>query len=178
MLIHQIKLEYPRKSRRRVGRGGKKGTYCGRGVKGQKARSGKGPRPGFAGGDTTFIKRLPKQKGQVGKLKKAKKGVKLSRYQARLKEFGISMDHINKNFADKKKSLIISPKTLLKKGLLSKIKGEMPSVKIVGGAKPSRSYIFKGVSLSQSARINLEDAASKKAAKKASLPKKESKKKK
>lgn len=54
-----------RRRRRRVGRGlgSGRGTYSGRGVKGQKARSGKGPRPGFEGGQTPLSKRLPFQRG-------------------------------------------------------------------------------------------------------------------
>jgi large subunit ribosomal protein L15 len=54
-----------RRRRKRVGRGlgSGRGTYSGRGVKGQKARSGKGPRPGFEGGQTPLGKRLPFQRG-------------------------------------------------------------------------------------------------------------------
>jgi len=51
-------------STRRVGRGdgSGRGTYCGRGMKGQKAR-GKGVRPGFEGGQLPLIKRLPRKRG-------------------------------------------------------------------------------------------------------------------
>ncbi len=40
MQIHQLKLKSKKKNKKRIGRGGKRGTYCGRGTKGQKARSG------------------------------------------------------------------------------------------------------------------------------------------
>ena len=48
---------------RRVGRGigSSKGKTCGRGHKGQKARSGGGPSPLFEGGQTPFYKRIPKR---------------------------------------------------------------------------------------------------------------------
>jgi len=51
------------KTRRRVGRGigSSKGKTCGRGHKGQKARSGGGVKPFFEGGQTSFIKRVPKR---------------------------------------------------------------------------------------------------------------------
>jgi len=51
------------KTRRRVGRGigSSKGKTCGRGHKGQKARSGGGVSPFFEGGQTNFIKRIPKR---------------------------------------------------------------------------------------------------------------------
>jgi large subunit ribosomal protein L15 len=49
--------------KRRVGRGGKRGTYSGRGMNGQNARSGGGVRPGFEGGQTPLLRRIPKLKG-------------------------------------------------------------------------------------------------------------------
>jgi len=52
-----------RKKRKRVGRGdgsGHGGTAC-KGDKGQKARSGGGPRPGFEGGQMPLSRRLPKR---------------------------------------------------------------------------------------------------------------------
>jgi len=54
-----------KRRRKRVGRGigSGHGTYAGRGIKGQKARSGKGPRPGFEGGQTPLSKRIPFQRG-------------------------------------------------------------------------------------------------------------------
>jgi len=61
-----------RRARRRVGRGdgSGRGTYAGKGMKGQKARSGKGPRPGFEGGQLPLIKRLPEQRGFTNIFKK------------------------------------------------------------------------------------------------------------
>ncbi len=54
-----------RHKRKRVGRGDGSGhgTYSGRGSKGQKSRSGGGPRLGFEGGQTPLIKRLPRRRG-------------------------------------------------------------------------------------------------------------------
>lgn len=52
-----------RKSKKRVGRGpgSGMGTYSTRGLKGQNSRSGGGVRPGFEGGQTPLIKRIPKR---------------------------------------------------------------------------------------------------------------------
>ncbi len=52
-------------SRKRVGRGNASGhgTFCGRGIKGQKSRTGAGPRLGFEGGQLPLIKRLPSKRG-------------------------------------------------------------------------------------------------------------------
>tara|TARA_B100001750_G_C15518214_1_gene609095 strand:+ start:1667 stop:2137 length:471 start_codon:yes stop_codon:yes gene_type:complete len=54
-----------KKAKRRVGRGNASGhgTYSGKGLKGQKARSGAGPRRGFEGGQLALIKRLPHKRG-------------------------------------------------------------------------------------------------------------------
>lgn len=54
-----------RRNRKRVGRGDAAGggSYAGRGLKGQKSRSGKGIRPGFEGGQLPLIKGLPMKRG-------------------------------------------------------------------------------------------------------------------
>lgn len=53
------------KTRKRVGRGNgsQRGTYCGRGQKGQSSRSGGKRRPGFEGGQTPLHRKMPKLKG-------------------------------------------------------------------------------------------------------------------
>ena len=45
------------------GNGSGHGTYSGRGLKGQKSRSGGGVRVGFEGGQLPLIKRLPRKRG-------------------------------------------------------------------------------------------------------------------
>jgi large subunit ribosomal protein L15 len=62
MQIHQLKTK-KRKARKTVGRGGKRGTYSGRGNKGQKARSGAKIDPLFEGGRSSLIMRLKKVRG-------------------------------------------------------------------------------------------------------------------
>lgn len=62
MQIHQLTL-MPRQSRKRIGRGGKRGTTSGRGTKGQKSRSGAHVDPLFEGGRSTFLERLKKVRG-------------------------------------------------------------------------------------------------------------------
>ncbi|PIU42869.1 MAG: hypothetical protein CO034_00315 [Parcubacteria group bacterium CG_4_9_14_0_2_um_filter_35_11] len=59
MQLHQIQPLNKRKSKRRVGRGGKRGTYCGRGMKGQRARTGAKVRPEIR----DLIKKIPKIRG-------------------------------------------------------------------------------------------------------------------
>jgi large subunit ribosomal protein L15 len=64
--LSNLKPAQPRKDRKRVGRGlgSGKGRYSGRGLKGQKSRSGSHKmRPGFEGGQTPLYMRLGKQRG-------------------------------------------------------------------------------------------------------------------
>src|SRR3972149_40215 len=54
-----------RKTRKRIGRGNASGhgTYSGRGIKGQKARSGNDLRLGFEGGQLPLIRRMARKRG-------------------------------------------------------------------------------------------------------------------
>lgn len=49
------------KKRKRVGRGGSRGGTSGRGMKGQKCRSGGAKSPMFEGGQMPFVRRIPKR---------------------------------------------------------------------------------------------------------------------
>ena len=69
--LNSFKLPAKRKSRTRVGRGnGSKGTYSGRGLKGQKSRSGGGVPLFFEGGQLPLVKRLPFLRGFKNRFKK------------------------------------------------------------------------------------------------------------
>jgi large subunit ribosomal protein L15 len=65
MLLNSIKSKSGTKAKKRAGRGNASGsgTYCGRGCKGQGQRKSGNLRPGFEGGQTPLIMRLPKLKG-------------------------------------------------------------------------------------------------------------------
>ena len=66
MMEHEVSPpKGARRNRKRVGRGDAAGggSYAGRGLKGQKSRSGKGVRPGFEGGQLPLIKGLPMKRG-------------------------------------------------------------------------------------------------------------------
>ena len=68
--LHTLKPAAARKDRKRVGRGmgSGKGRYSGRGIKGQKSRSGSHKmRAGFEGGQMPIYMRLPKQRGSTSK---------------------------------------------------------------------------------------------------------------
>jgi len=68
--LSNLKPAQARKDRKRIGRGlgSGKGRYSGRGIKGQKSRSGSHKmRPGFEGGQNPIYMRLGKQRGQYSK---------------------------------------------------------------------------------------------------------------
>ncbi len=62
---NELKPPLPRRKRKRVGRGlgSGHGRYSGRGMKGQKSRSGGGVAPYFEGGQTPLVRRLPQKRG-------------------------------------------------------------------------------------------------------------------
>jgi large subunit ribosomal protein L15 len=66
MIQNELKPPAGAKHKRKVvgrGNGSGHGTYSGRGIKGQNARSGAGIRLGFEGGQLPLIKRLPQKRG-------------------------------------------------------------------------------------------------------------------
>lgn len=66
MQLHELRpAPGARKRRKRVGRGDGSGhgSYSGKGIKGQKARTGGGVRPGFGGGEMPLSQALPKVRG-------------------------------------------------------------------------------------------------------------------
>ena len=66
--LHTLQPAQPRKERKRVGRGlgSGKGRYSGRGIKGQKSRSGSHAMPaGFEGGQMPIDMRMPKLRGNT-----------------------------------------------------------------------------------------------------------------
>ncbi|MFH1611833.1 MAG: 50S ribosomal protein L15 [bacterium] len=169
MQLNQLKPNN-KKSRKRVGRGGKKGTYAGRGLKGQKSRSGKDLRVGFAGGDTSTIMRLPKQRGTVGHTH-IRKGTKLSRYTPDWAVFNLG--DIDKLF---KEGETVSPKSLLEKKVIYRVRNKIPSIKILGTGKLTKKIKFEDVKLSKSVKKVLGITDKKKSIKKENIKDKKSEK--
>ncbi|OGZ35342.1 MAG: hypothetical protein A3A94_02310 [Candidatus Portnoybacteria bacterium RIFCSPLOWO2_01_FULL_43_11] len=153
MQLHELKPKHYDKKRKRVGRGGKRGTYSGRGIKGQKSRAGRKPRISLAGG-TIPLKSFPKKRG-AGKKTEIKKGVKL--FRLRQKPAIINLRDIGKRFKDNE---IVSFESLLKKGLISKIRKKItPKIKILGkGELKLKNLKFKNLDLSRSAAEKIKKA--------------------
>lgn len=122
MQIHEISSE-GRTRRKRVGRGGKRGTYSGRGNKGQKARSGAHVNPLFEGGRSSLVERLKKVRGF--KSPHAKKPYAKLSDIARVFVSGET----------------VSLETLLEKGLVPKSALKY-GVKIIGTGSVSQGIVF------------------------------------
>ncbi|MBI2640776.1 MAG: uL15 family ribosomal protein [Candidatus Sungbacteria bacterium] len=135
MQFHQLSAKTKFRKSRRVGRGGKRGTYSGRGIKGQRARAGARIRPA----ERDILKKIPKLRGYKFK-------------SFRLKPAVINFSRIAKKF---KSGDLVSPESLLKAGLLSRIKGRVPEIKILGGGDMTKKLQFKGVTFSASAQKKL-----------------------
>lgn len=143
MQLHQLKPIHKKKKRKRIGRGGKRGTYSGRGLKGQKSRAGRRMKPIIR----DWIKRYPKLRGY--KFKKIG-----------LKPAIINFQTLEKKF---KSGEIINPKILLEKKLIRRIKGRFPKVKILGRqnrdpGKLTKKLIIEDCQVSKSAREEIEKA--------------------
>ena len=121
------------KSRKRVGRGGKSGTYSGKGMKGQKSRSGYSRRSTWEGGRTTLIASTKKNKGF--KSRNAKNQV-------------VGLDNLENNFKDGDE---INPETLKKASLIDDI--SVP-VKILNNGELKKKLTFKDVLISKAAKKN------------------------
>lgn len=139
MQIHELQLD-PRKSRKRIGRGGKRGTYSGRGNKGQKARSGAKIDPLFEGGRSSLVERLKKVRGFKS---------------PHPKKATVQLSHVASHFDD---GDTVSLERILEKGLVSG-SGVTRGVKIIGNSSLDKKLtIDSSVAVSAGARASLEKA--------------------
>ncbi len=131
MQIHELQRKHKNKGKKRVGRGGKKGTYSGKGIKGQKSRAGRKMVPIIR----ELIKRYPKLRG----------------YRSfEMEDFSVvvNISTLDKNFKDGE---VVNAQNLLDKRIIRQIKGRTPEVKILGTGAITKKIIVEGCSTSKSA---------------------------
>ena len=104
MQIHELRPKHKNSGKKRVGRGGKKGTYSGKGIKGQASRAGRKMVPIIR----ELIKRYPKLRGY--------RSFALQDYSV-----VVNLDILEKTSKDGE---TINPENLIVKGIISKIKGK------------------------------------------------------
>ena len=127
------------KSRNRVGRGDGSGNgkTCGRGHKGQKARSGGGIRPGFEGGQMPLHRRLPKR------------GFSNSPFRKRFALVNL------RDLASFAEGAVIDPGTLVQRGTVHKL---YDGLKVLGDGELSVALTVRAHKFSKSARAKIEAA--------------------
>jgi large subunit ribosomal protein L15 len=139
MQIHELSVGKKPK-RKLIGRGGKRGTYSGRGNKGQKARSGGNIDPLFEGGRSSLVQRMKKLRGFKS---------------IHPKKNTISLALLEKFFDNGEK---VSVETLVAKKLVreSKVKN---GIKILSrGELTKKLTIEAGILISESAQAAIEKA--------------------
>jgi len=147
MQIHEIAKPDWLKEKKRIGRGGKRGTYSGKGNKGQKSRSGGNIPPGFEGQDTTLAARSPKIRGFTS---------------PNLPNVEISLDLLEKHYnaGDKVNSTSLLEKGLIKLNKRSRSR-KIARVKILANGRITKSLTIEECFLSKSAKEAIEKAGGK-----------------
>lgn len=140
MQLHEIRPIHKLKKRKRIGRGGKRGTYAGRGIKGQRSRAGRKLKPAIR----ELIKKYPKLRGYKFKSKS-----KIQRIAI------LNLEVLEKKFNSGEK---ITPEILLEKRIIRRIKGRIPKVKILGKGEIKKSLIIEGCKFSKSAEEKIKKA--------------------
>lgn len=140
MQVHQLKPKHKLKKKKRIGRGGKRGTYSGKGIKGQKSRAGRK----FAPVIRELIKKYPKLRGY--------------RFKGQDKNLAIvNIGDLDKKF---KESEVVNSKALLERKLIRRIKGKTPKVKILGRGELKKKLTIENCELSKSAKEKIEKSKS------------------
>jgi large subunit ribosomal protein L15 len=147
MQIHELKPQNKSKKKKRVGRGGKRGTYCGRGSKGQKSRAGSGGKNMAEKGRSSWVKRLPKLGG----------------FRAvQCRNYVIKTNVLEEKFKDGDK---VDPEVLLKIGIVDKLKRgrnkKLQRIKILKAGSLKKKLTISGCLVSKTAREDIEKAGGK-----------------
>lgn len=138
MQLHELRPIHKQKRRKRVGRGGKKGTYAGRGMKGQGARAGVRMKPAIR----ELLKRYPKLRGYrfAGKAK----GITV-----------VNLDILEKQFQAQD---LVTPESLVAKNIVRRIQGRLPRVKILGKGELTKALKVSQCLVSESAKKKIKKA--------------------
>ncbi len=138
--LSNIEPKYGSRFERRrvgIGEGSGMGQTATRGQKGQRSRSGDGKMPGFEGGQTPLLRRVPKRGFTNGPFKKV--------YQV------VSLESIERVFKNQKD---VDVEAMKIHGLIS---GRAP-VKVLGDGELTRAYKITAHAFSQSAKEKIKKA--------------------
>src|SRR5439155_4437179 len=146
--LTSLKPAQSRKDRKRIGRGigSGKGRYSGRGIKGQKSRSGSHKmRPGFEGGQNPIYMRLGKLRGPT-----SKDAMPMGPH--RTQTVPVNVAALEERFDA---GAEVTPESLVEKGVLKNTKID---VKILGKGDLTKKLSVTAHAVSASAREKIEAA--------------------
>jgi large subunit ribosomal protein L15 len=146
--LSNLKPAQARKDRKRIGRGlgSGKGRYSGRGLKGQKSRSGSHKmRPGFEGGQNPLYMRLGKQRGPY-----SKDAMPMGPHRTSTQPVNVAA--LEERFDA---GAEVTPETLVEKGL---VRNTRVDVKLLGQGDLSKELSITVHAASASAREKVEAA--------------------
>lgn len=123
-----------RKKAKRIGRGGKRGSFSGRGIKGQKSRAGRRIRPQIR----DIIKKIHKRRGY-----RFRRGFAA-------KPAVVNLRDLERKFESGEK---VTAQALIAKKLVGAAGGKIPKIKILGSGKLTKKLEFdKNILMSRSVR--------------------------
>lgn len=140
MKLHELSpVAGSTKERKRIGRGAGsgQGKTAGKGHKGQKARAGRGMRPGFEGGQMPLQRRLPKR-GFNNIFRKV--------------IVAVNVADLNAKFED---GAVVDAEALKSVGL---VKNYFDGIKILGNGELTKKLTVKANAFSESAKQKIEAA--------------------
>ena len=146
--LSTLKPAQARKDRKRIGRGlgSGKGRYSGRGIKGQKSRSGSNKmRPGFEGGQNPIYMRLGKLRGPY-----SKDAMPMGPH--RTSTVPVNVAALEQRFDA---GAEVTPESLVEKGVLKNTKTDL---KILGNGDLTKKLTVTAHAVSASAREKIEAA--------------------
>jgi large subunit ribosomal protein L15 len=146
--LSNLQPAQPRTDRKRVGRGlgSGKGRYAGRGIKGQKARSGSHKmRAGFEGGQMPIYMRIGKLRGST-----SKDAMPVGPFRTYTQP--VNLRDVDGRF---EAGDVVTPEALVEKGILKNTKID---VKLLGSGKVSKRLTIRVHAISASAREKIEAA--------------------
>jgi large subunit ribosomal protein L15 len=145
MQLHLVQRISSRKRAQRIGRSGKRGSYSGRGVKGQKSRAGRRLRPAVR----DLILRIPKRRGFRNK-PTSERALPLN--------FNMLVPAL-RPLQEKGGVVAVTRETLVQAGIVPA--GFRGAVKILGDGELTMAIEVKGIPASQSAKEKIEKAGGK-----------------
>ena len=138
MQLHELRPAKGSTKRKKIlgrGNGSGHGTYCCRGMNGQKSRSGYSRRAGFEGGRTPLCRQIPKLKGFRS---------------IHIKPEIIGLDDLESRF---KSGDVVDKRKLFKTGLIKSIKSR---IKVLGNGELKKKLVVEVDQVSKSAKERIE----------------------